>query len=134
MNRLVHELDDFGRIFCICPALLRKLCFMHFGHKCNSGQMLSEPVVQVLPDATLFSCADIENRFFEMLPFGDVDAGSDDVIGRVSTARQKGARPCNQPLLSMFGDPTTLVVLRKKIGAQHLKYSPKTVCFFWKKK
>src|SRR5271165_1270302 len=69
-----------------------------------------------------------------MLSLCDVDACGDDVIGRVSVARQQGAAPCNQPLLSMPGDPTALIVLREKIGAQNFKNAPEAIGLLGKKK
>src|SRR3984885_14946674 len=105
MNRFVHQLYDLGRILSFCSLLLGQLRFMHFSHERNTGQMLTETIMQVLPDSPLFARAYIEDRLFQVLSFGDVDTGSDDVMGTLSHARKQRTRPCNQPLIAMPGYP-----------------------------
>src|ERR1700722_21342 len=95
---------------------------MHFSHERNTGQMLTETIMQVLPDSPLFARAYIEDRLFQVLSFGDVDTGSDDVMGTLSHARKQRTRPCNQPLIAMPGYPIGLIVLGKEIGTQHFKH------------
>src|ERR1700733_3201590 len=69
-----------------------------------------------------------------MLSFRDVDAGGDDVTGRFSISRKQRTRPGDEPLLSMACDPTGLVVLREKIGTQHLEIGAEAIYFFRKEK
>src|SRR5271155_5052921 len=107
---------------------------MHLGHKRNPGQMLTETVMQILPDSALFSCTDVQNRFFQMFPFRDVDACGDNVIGGFSTTRQQRARPGDQSLISMPRYPRALIVVRKKIRAHDFKNSPEAVGLLCKKK
>src|ERR1700722_9416666 len=95
---------------------------MHLGHERNTGQMLTETIMQVLPDAPLFSRTYIQDCFFQVLSFGDVDTCRDDVMGAFSSSWKERTRPGNQPLISTPRYPIGLIVLRKKIGAQHFKH------------
>src|SRR5271154_7147285 len=107
---------------------------MHLCHEGDPGQMLTETVMQILPDSTLFPCADVQNRFLQMLSLGNVYACRDDVIGGVPNARQQRARPGDQPLVSMPRHPTTLIIVREKVGAHDFKDAPEAVCLFPEKK
>src|SRR5580658_1425545 len=69
-----------------------------------------------------------------MLSFRDVDAGGDDVTGRFSIAGKQRTRPGDEPLLSMACDPTGLVVLGQKIGAQHLEIGAEAIYLLRKEK
>ena len=66
----------------------------------------------------------IQDRLFQVLSFRDVDTCGDDVLGGFSSAGKQGTRPGNQPLIPMPRDPAGLIVLRKKIRAQHFKQWP----------
>src|SRR5271154_7377546 len=69
-----------------------------------------------------------------MLPLRDVDAGGDDVTGCLSIAGKQSTRPGDEPLLSMACDPTGLVVLGEKIGAQHLEIGAEAIYLLRKEK
>src|SRR3984957_3260216 len=69
-----------------------------------------------------------------MLSFRNVDAGGDDVTGRLSIAGKQSTRPGDQPLLSTACDPTGLVVLGEKIGTQHLEIGAEAIYFLGKEK
>ena len=53
--------------------------------------MLAQSIVQILPNAALLPRADFQNRFLQMLAFGDVDSGGDDVSGLF---RRRQEAPC----------------------------------------
>src|SRR5580698_3853823 len=103
---------------------------MHLGHERNTGQMLTETIMQVLPDAPLFSRTYIQDCFFQVLSFGDVDTGGDDVMGAFPRSRKERARPGDQPLISTPRYPIGLIVLRKKIGTQHFKHGAEALSLF----
>src|ERR1700722_1763990 len=107
---------------------------MHLGHECDTGQMLAEAIMQILPDSPLFSRAYIQDCFFQVLSFGDVDTGGDDVMGAFSSSRKERARPGNQPLISTPRYPIGLIVLRKKIGTQHFKHGAEALCLLGNEK
>src|ERR1700722_5645874 len=69
-----------------------------------------------------------------MLSFRNVDAGGDDVTGRLSIAGKQSTRPGDQPLLSTACDPTGLVVLGEKIGTQHLEIGAEAIYLLRKEK
>jgi hypothetical protein len=118
---MVYELHDLDGIVSFRTSLFRKLCFVHFGHERDSGQMLAETVMQILSNAALFSCTDVQDCLFQLLAFGDIDAGGDNVSGVHAAARQERTGPCNQPLISMAGDPGRLMILRQKIRTEHFE-------------
>ena len=79
-DRLIDELCEargFVRFGAHRPR--PQLLFEHLAEECDAGEVLAEPVVQVLADAPLLALAGVENRAFELLAIGDVDAGRDDV-------------------------------------------------------
>src|ERR1700722_11805391 len=94
--------------------------------------MLAETIMQVLSNAPLFSGAYIQDGLFQVLSFRDVNAGGNDVMGRLSTARKQGTGPCDQALFSMPREPGVLIVLRKEIGTQHFKHGLEAICFLRK--
>src|ERR1700691_3535498 len=97
---------------------------MHLGHERDPGQMLAETIMQVLANSPLLPGTYIQDCLFQMLSFRDVDTSSDDVACGLSIAGKQGARPGNEPLLSMARNPTSLIVLRQKIRTQHFKIGP----------
>src|ERR1700678_4046128 len=100
---------------------------MHFGHEGNSGEVLAQTIVQVLPDSPLFSRAYIEDCLFQLLSFCDVYPRGNDVLRRLVTPWQQSTRPRYQSLVSVPRNPTGLIVLRKKVATQHFKRGPEPV-------
>ena len=71
-----------------CYLLFSQLRFVNLGHEGDSRQMLAQAIVQVLADAPLFPCTDVQQRSLQLLPLGDVDSGGNDVVGRSIAAGQ----------------------------------------------
>src|SRR5271156_4239794 len=107
---------------------------MNLGHERDPGQMLAEAIMQVLPNAPLFSGTYVQDCLFQVLPFRDVDTGGNNVTGGLSIAGKQRTRPRNQPLIPMPSYPTGLVVLREKIRAEQLKIGLEATRILRKKK
>ena len=50
-----------------------QLLLQHLAHERDAGKVLTEPVMQVLPDSHLLALADVEHGGFEHTAIGDVE-------------------------------------------------------------
>ena len=72
-------------------VLLAKLRDHAAQHQRNTGQVLSEAVVQVRTDAQLFASGDLEDLAFESAPFGDVGDDREAMRGAVDVRERRDA-------------------------------------------
>jgi hypothetical protein len=76
VDRLVDQSNNPG---CLRQAFLAKLLLLNLAHECDAGQMLTQPIVQILSNPALLFGTYFEDGLLQSLAFSDVDSGCDDV-------------------------------------------------------
>ena len=128
VHRFIHQADNLGRIDGVAYVARGQFFLVHLGHERDPGQMLPQSVVQILPDAPLLPRADVQQRPLQLLALGDVDSGSDDVVGPPLAVGQLRVGPGNQAARPVPRHPMALIILRQKIGAQLRNHRPGARC------
>ena len=67
VDALVHKGDNFGGLHRFRQVLLAQFLFEHFAHERDAGQVLTQSVVQILPDPPLLPAADLEDGTLQAL-------------------------------------------------------------------
>src|SRR5262249_51632314 len=68
-DRLLDIVDDAARVRRLRNPTLRKLFRQHMARERGTGEVLTESVVQILPDSALFALADLEKVALQALTF-----------------------------------------------------------------
>src|SRR5580658_10056825 len=84
--------------------------------------MLPQAIMKILSDAALLASADLENRFFEVLPLRDVDAGGDDVLDCSILALKNRSGPRDQPGCAIPGEQIAFEFFRHQPGRGLVKH------------
>ena len=66
VDGVVHQTHDLGRMGRLGRVRLGQLLRQHLAHERDAGQVLAQPVVQVLADLALLPAADLEQRRFHL--------------------------------------------------------------------
>ena len=96
-----HDLGGGRRLF---QRLLGEPLFERFTHECNSGQVLTEAIVQVLPDSALFTVTDFRDGSFQALALSDINTGGENVTHASLLSSQNCRGPVNEAPLAISGD------------------------------